>query len=156
MSVTISVETPHQDDVHALIAELNTYLDSFLGPEAPAEFHEHMTIDDMAAQDTEVLVARSGREALGCCALRDRGDGSGEVKRMYVRPAARGQGTARAMLDYLRAMARTKGMSRLLLETGAMHHPARRLYQRFGFVLRPAFPPYWEDPHSVFYELPLT
>jgi putative acetyltransferase len=156
MSVTIAIEMARQDDIRALIAELDAYLNSFLGPDAPADFYEHMTIDDMAAPDTELLVAREGRAALGCCALHDRGDGAGEVKRMFVRSGARGRGIARALLDMLRARARAKGMTMLMLETGAMHQPARRLYESFGFARRPAFPPYREDPHSVFYELPVT
>jgi putative acetyltransferase len=47
--------------------------------------------------------ARWRRPAIGCGALLRHGDGYGEVKRMYVRPAAQGQGVAGRILDAIEA-----------------------------------------------------
>ena len=56
------------------------------------------------------------------------------------------------MLDHLVAAARAEGMTRLSLETGAQPSfaAARRLYEGAGFAYCPPFPPYAEDPNSVF------
>ena len=44
MAITIAVESPLQDDVRALIAELNAYLLAL----TPPEFCFHMTVEQMA------------------------------------------------------------------------------------------------------------
>ena len=87
------------------------------------------------------------------------GDGGGlaEVKRMYVRPAARGSGVARAILARLEDEARARGVRRLCLETGDVRHDAMRLYERNGFTRCGAFGAYASMPvpaieRSVFFE----
>ena len=54
MSVTVAVESPLQDDVRALIAELNATLLEL----TPPEFVFHMTAEQMAEPDTTVFIAR--------------------------------------------------------------------------------------------------
>ena len=51
-----------------------------------------------------------------------------------------------------------RGTRTVHLETGTQDYfaPARRLYQRAGFVESPPFADYVLDPHSVFYRLTLT
>src|SRR5688572_22836143 len=80
----IAVESPLQDDVRALIADLNETLLTL----TPAEFCYHMTVDEMAQPDTTVFVARyPGKTgAVACGALRRRAGSVGEVKRMYTVP----------------------------------------------------------------------
>ena len=51
--VTIAVESPLQDEVRTLIAELNAYLLSI----TPPEFCSHMTVEQMAGAETTVFVA---------------------------------------------------------------------------------------------------
>src|SRR5262249_16591089 len=83
MAIEIGVETPLQDDVRALIAELNSALLEL----TPPEFCSHMTAEQMAAADTTVFVARDRGTAIACGALRRHERGVGEVKRMYTRPS---------------------------------------------------------------------
>jgi putative acetyltransferase len=95
------------------------------------------------------LVARdAGGTALGCGGLRLLGPGSGEVKRMYVEPAARGTGVATALLRALEDRARAFGIARLLLETGTGQPDAIRFYQREGYEPIEAYGPYTGEPLS--------
>ena len=72
-----------------------------------------------------------------------------EVKRMYVRTAARGRGIGGAILVALETEARVLGVSRLVLETGVRQPEALALYRRFGFDVIPPFGEYVESPLSV-------
>ena len=58
MAVEIAVETPLQDDVRALVAELNAYLI----PLTPREFQFQLTVEQMADAGHHVFVARDGRQ----------------------------------------------------------------------------------------------
>lgn len=151
MAVTVAIESPLQDEVRALIADLNAYL----SPLAPAEFCFAMTVEEMAEEDTTVFVARdeAGR-AVGCGALKVHDGSLGEVKRMFTLPQVRGQRAGAAVLDAIEAAARDKGLSVLMLETGPREtmEPAHRLYERAGFTVRGAFLDYPESPYSEFFE----
>jgi putative acetyltransferase len=93
-----------------------------------------------------------GEALLGIGALRDFGDGSGEIKSMRTADHALRRGVAAAMLAHLIAHARTIGLARLYLETGsfAYFEPARKLYARFGFTECPPFQGYTLDPNSIY------
>ncbi len=66
--------------------------------------------------------------------VRTLGDGVGEVKRMYVLPAARGRGLARALLAALEDEARALGHARLRLDTGPRQGAAEALYRSAGYA----------------------
>ena len=61
-------------------------------------------------------------------------DGSCEIKRMYVVPAARRQGVARALLRALEDSARGLGYRIARLDTGPLQPHARELYESEGYV----------------------
>src|SRR5215510_12704776 len=89
--ITIAAETPLQDDVRALVAALNEWALT----QTPREFTHHMTVEQMAAPDTTVFIARDATgAAVAMGALKRHGEGLGEVKRMYTRPTVRGAGAA--------------------------------------------------------------
>ena len=152
MAVTITVETPLQDDVRALIAALNAHLLTL----TPPEFCSHMTVEEMADTDTTVFVARAGDEAVACGALRRHADGVGEVKRMYTVPARQGEGIGGRILDRIEGLARDEDVTRLVLETGHAHHAAWRVYERAGFTRCGPVLDYPDTGWSVFYEKELT
>jgi len=52
---------------------------------------------DYAGKRGALFIARSGREAAGCIALRPFDIDTGEVKRLYVRPAFRGTGLGKKL-----------------------------------------------------------
>lgn len=148
MGVSIAVESPLQDDIRTLVAELNSVL---LGL-TPAEFVSHMTVEQMADAATTVLVARDGGVAIACGALKRHPGGVGEVKRMYTRPAAQSRGIGGQILRHIEDMARAQGLARLVLETGHQHPWAWRVYERAGFVRCGPVLDYPDIPTSVFYE----
>jgi GNAT superfamily N-acetyltransferase len=77
------------------------------------------------------------------------GQGAAEVKRMFVRPAARGRGISRLILTALEDEARTLGASRMVLETGDRQLPAIGLYEGAGYVRCERFGEYVDSPLSV-------
>ena len=150
--VEIREESPLQDDVRVLIAELNDVLLAL----TPPEFCFHMTVEDMAGADTTVWIARRDGRAIGCGALRRHDPALAEVKRMYVRPDEQGRGIAGALLDRIIARAVQEEIAFLKLETGDRHPAAWRVYERAGFQRCGAFADYPESAYSIFYEKPLA
>jgi putative acetyltransferase len=150
--VSIAIESPLQDDIRALIAELNEVLLKL----TPPEFCFHMTVEQMAGPETTVFIARIRGEAIACGALRRHADGVGEVKRMYTRPDYQGMRIGGRILDAVEALARDEGLSRLVLETGTQHAAAWRVYERAGFARCGPILDYPDSGHSIFYEKPLA
>lgn len=151
MSVEIGAETPLQDDVRAMVAELN----AFLIPLTPREFQFQLTAEQMAEPAVTVLVARdaAGR-AVGMASLKQYGNGLGEVKRMFTLPRMRGQRVGSKLLQRIESLARENGLTRLVLETGEAQgfEPAWRVYERGGFQVCGAVLDYPNSGYSRFYE----
>jgi putative acetyltransferase len=151
MPVTITVETPLQDDVRQLVTELNAYLN----PLSPPEFQFQMTVEQMADPATTLFVARdeTGR-AVGMGALKVESPELAEVKRMFTRPEVRGQRVGSALLAAVERLAREKQIAVLKLETGEGEGfvPAHRVYTKGGFTRCGAFLDYPDNPYSAFFE----
>jgi ribosomal protein S18 acetylase RimI-like enzyme len=91
-----------------------------------------------------LYVAEADGGLVGCIALRPLPEtGVGEVKRLYVRPAARGAKLGEALVQRLLSDARALGYRELRLDTLASMRDARNLYERLGFVQRS---PYYHNP----------
>lgn len=97
-----------------------------------------------------LLLAGSPGTAFGCIALRplDGVEGGasasvGEVKRLYVQPAARNAGWGRRLALQLLVDARAIGYTELKLDTLEWMESARALYGALGFA---ACPPYYDNP----------
>jgi GNAT superfamily N-acetyltransferase len=86
-----------------------------------------------------LLLARSNGETVGCIAVRRWDAGGCEMKRLYVRSAARGGGLGRSLVAVALERARALGYRRMLLDTLAVMDAARRLYESFGFVTCEAY-----------------
>ena len=155
MSIAITVETPLQDAVRAMVAGLNDYLK----PLSPPEFQFQLTAEQMAEPTVTVFVARdSSGQAVGMASLKDHGGGLGEVKRMFTLPEVRGQRVGSLLLAQIEQLARQKNISRLVLETGEApgFEPAWRVYVRGGFTQCGAVLDYPDSGWSRFYEKKLS
>ena len=146
--VTITLESVRQPEVIRLIEALDAYHVALY----PAESNHLLSVEALDQPDIRFFVARVGTEAVGCGALRVSTAGYGEVKRMYVLPAARGRNLGRRMLERIEEQARAEGLKCLRLETGIHQREALGLYQSAGFIECGPFGEYVPDPLSVFME----
>ncbi|MGY6710563.1 MAG: GNAT family N-acetyltransferase [Rhizobiaceae bacterium] len=155
MALVITVETPLQDEIRHLVAELNAYMI----PLTPREFQFQLTVEQMAEPSVTLFVARdeTGR-AVGMGALKEHGAGLGEIKRMYTLPEVRGQRVGAAILKRIEEEAQARGVTRLVLETGEApgFEPAWRVYERGGFSTCGAVLDYPDSGFSRFYEKKLA
>ncbi|MEQ9504969.1 MAG: GNAT family N-acetyltransferase [Hyphomonas sp.] len=139
------------------IAELIAiHAGTMLAASPPGSCH-FLPIDGLRQPAVTVWSLWEADALLGCGALKDLGDATGEIKSMHTREVLRGRGLGRQMLEHILAEARRRGYTALYLETGSMDAflPARRLYEAYGFTYCGPFGGYTEDPNSVFMTLPL-
>jgi ribosomal protein S18 acetylase RimI-like enzyme len=80
-----------------------------------------------------LLLVFDGEEAVGCVGLREHDATTGEVKRLYVAPAARGRDVGRALANAIVQAGRERGYSRLVLDTLPTMQAAQALYASLGF-----------------------
>jgi putative acetyltransferase len=125
------------DDVRALIDEL----EAVLAAEYLPEQRHGLALDALFQPHIRFFLARLRGVAVGCGGVA-LFDGFAEVKRMYVRDAARRRGVAGALLARLEDEARDAGLAWLRLETGAQQIAAMQLYARAGFRRCAAFGDY--------------
>jgi GNAT superfamily N-acetyltransferase len=96
-----------------------------------------------------LLLARGPDDALlGTCFLKLIRPNAAEIKRLFLRPAARGQGLGRSLALRAVAEARDLGATRVLLDTGHWMTEAQALYRRMGFREVGRYPES-ENPPSV-------
>ena len=144
------------DEVRILIGEL----DEELSQGYPPEQRHALSLDALFQPHIRFFLARLGGTPVGCGGVALFPDFA-EVKRMYVREAARGRGVAEALLAGIEREVRRAGLAVLRLETGTKQVAAMRLYSRVGFRTCPPFGAYVAMPPqviatSVFFEKPLA
>lgn len=88
---------------------------------------------DFAEPHGAFLVGYDGGLAVCCGGLKRLGDGIGEIKRMYVVPAARRRGIARILLRALEAAAQDRGYATVRMDTGPKHQHAVAFYEAEGY-----------------------
>jgi ribosomal protein S18 acetylase RimI-like enzyme len=93
-----------------------------------------------------LLLASLDGRAAGCVALRSLGDGSSEMKRMFVYPEFRGRGVGKALAARLVDEARSAGYRTMRLDTSVRQLEAIALYERLGFT---RIGPYYELPDEL-------
>lgn len=144
----IKVDDLSGPEVHALLQE---HLRNMASLSPPESVHA-LDLEGLRKPDITFWTVWSGRELLGCGALKELSARHGEIKSMRTAAAHRRKGVARVMLEHIVQEAKRRGYERLSLETGSMKafEPAHRLYESFGFRYCPPFADYVEDPNSVF------
>jgi putative acetyltransferase len=108
-----------------------------------------LDLSGLKAPDVTVWSAWQGETIAGVGALKELGDGVGELKSMRVHPAFLRQGVGARILEHVIAVARSRGLKRLSLETGRgpVFEPALALYRRRGFADGAPFANY--EPNGV-------
>ena len=132
-AVRIAVRDPRHPDarycLRAYFSELSRRFDGGFDPARSISAGDEELIPPAGL----VLVAALHGEPVGCGALKFHRDAPGEVKRMWVAPAARGLGIGGRLLTSLEAHAAASGVRVLRLETNRAlgeaiaHVPGRRL-----------------------------
>ncbi|MBC7871153.1 MAG: GNAT family N-acetyltransferase [Chitinophagaceae bacterium] len=146
--ITVTIENPHDVLCISLLEELTAELSTLYNEDGSFGF----TPADVTVPRSAFVVAWLDDEAVGCGALRPLADDTiGEIKRMYVRPAARGRGVSRQILIVLEALGRKFSYRELWLETGIRQPEAIGLYESAGYVQMRCYGPYASDPVSVCY-----
>ena len=147
MALVIEVDDPARSDVAIL---LRVHLDH-MHDVTPSEGVFALDAVGLAEPPVSFFSARRAGELVGVGALKDLGEGHGELKSMHVVASERGQGIGRALLEHLIAVAVVRGFRRLSLETGNMDAfaPARLLYAAAGFQVCEPFGPYLGSPTST-------
>lgn len=114
-----------------------------------AEDNHFLSIDELCVPSIQFFVAKEGDTTLGCVAVANKGS-YGEIKSMFVDPAARGKGIAHKLMHQLDSAARAQDLTELKLETGDKLTEAHALYRAHGFVDCGPFGEYEANSSSIF------
>ena len=128
-----------------LIAELDAGFLKWYSPDQMFGLHPN----EERHPNLHFFVIREGDSAVGCGALRVLDETTGELKRMYVRPAYRRRGISRRLIQHLEDTARTLGITCMRLETGPEQVEALALYESCGYQYIPPYGEYLGSPVSV-------
>ena len=145
------VARPYSDpDVTRMVAEVQAeYVTIYGGPDAaavdPGEFAPPVGLLLVGLLDGDPVVTGGWRRLDGPTGR------VAEIKRMYVRSAARRRGLARIMLAELESTASRAGVERVVLNTGRPQQAAVALYRASGYVDVPGFGHYADMPNAVFF-----
>ena len=118
--------------------------------------YDTVDVGPQPAAGTPALLARLDGEPVGCVVLGALGEGGGEVKRMYVAPAARGRRLGHTLLRAVEELARERGLQVLRLETGTEQPEAMQLYRSAGWTPIPCYGYFADDPTTRCFERVLT
>lgn len=135
-------ETHDLDDVRAMLGEYVAWLRLDLEYQGFADELRGLP-GAYAPPGGALLVARLDEQAVGMVALRRLDEARCEMKRLFVRPAARGTGLGTQLIDRIVDEARQRAYRELYLDTLPVMGDAQRLYLHAGFE---DIPPYYLSP----------
>lgn len=133
------------------VLELLQASDDFHAELYPPEDNFLLDVSELLEPGVTVVVARVDGTAVGMGALVEAGDGTAELKRMFVHDAARGRGVAGGILDSLEERARERDVTLVQLETGPLQPAAIAFYEKRGYEPTGAFGSYLEAENSLFF-----
>jgi putative acetyltransferase len=145
-TVIITKTDPRSDEAMALLKRHFAFTREHSPPGACYTFDAA----ELSAPEVTFWIAHVNAEPAGCAALLLRENAFAELKSLHVLDSARGAGVGRMLVVTAISAARQAGCTRMGLETGWSEGfaPSRRLYERLGFMLCDAFPPYKDGTFS--------
>jgi GNAT superfamily N-acetyltransferase len=143
-SIHISRTNPEHLDFRKLIALLDEDLSANNGEDQAffAQFNKTDTIK-------HAIVAYIDGNAVGCGAIKEFGEETMEIKRMFVHPDFRRQGIAKKILEQLEIWANELKYDTCILETGNKQKEAVILYQKLGYEVIPNYGQYEKVESSI-------
>ena len=157
MRETSIVEVGSGDDLQQTRIIFQEYADSLGSDACIQNFAEELAAlpGDYARPKGRLLLAMVQEQVAGCAALRSLDVETGEMKRVYVRPAFRGLGLGRMLAESILRESRLAGYRRVRLDTLRSMAGAQRLYRELGFR---EIAPYGHSrvPEAVYLELELA
>jgi GNAT superfamily N-acetyltransferase len=138
---------PELPPASELLAEMAVELNEMYGTPSRLDVPA-LAPSELRAPDGTFLVGWEGQVAVAGGGVRRLDDGVAEIKRMFVRPAARSRGIAGQLLTALEDAARALGYRRVRLDTGPKQAHAEKLYRRAGFA---PVAPYNDNPYASFW-----
>lgn len=118
----------------------------------PPESAHALDLDGLRKPEVTFWSVMDGDTLVGCGAIKRLDAGHAELKSMRTTPALKRSGIASLLLEHIMTEAKHMGFTRLSLETGTAEFflPARKLYEKFGFIYCEPFADYRPDPNSTF------
>lgn len=125
--------TPHEwDEARRLVREYAASLDVDLSFQNFEHELEHFASEYGAPRGVFLLAQDAGQYLAGI-GVREFSVEIGEIKRLYVAPAARGRGLGRLLVERIIVVARGIGYHSLVLDTLPFMKEAQSLYLSLGF-----------------------
>ena len=128
------------EDFKRLDDMLNDYYYNEFGESAL----KYLEINSLKNMD-EFFIAYDGEDAAAIICLNDYGEGTGELKRLFVKSEHRRKGLANYMIKHCEDIAIERGYKRMVLETGVDMPYALALYEKNGYTLIENFGNYEGD-----------
>lgn len=118
------------ESVLKLFSEHDDFMIDFLGEDKVyyTRYNESENIE-------KVWVVFYDNLPIGCIAYRKKEEGTGEVKRLYIKKEYRGKGISKELLKTLECYAKEQGCHTLFLDTRVTLEPAVSLYRSHGFSI---------------------
>jgi ribosomal protein S18 acetylase RimI-like enzyme len=133
LQITHAATPEELDTVRTLVREYEGQVPGAAGCFTDLEAELATLPGTYAAPAGRLLIATDETGPVGCVALRPLAEMACELKRLYVRPAARGRGVARRLATTCVETARAIGYRQMLLETLPSMLEALALYRSLGF-----------------------
>ena len=124
------------------ITEAATLEAASLGKEA---WTEKQLLEACTRDDTVYIVAEKAGRVVGLCGVRNI-SGEGDITNVSVSTELRGTGIGYMMLTELLKKAEGIGCRDFTLEVREQNQPARKLYEKLGFVNEGIRPNFYDDP----------
>ena len=144
MKTTVLRTTSDNPDFRSLVAELDQSLwDRY--KETGPEYWSNNIIE----YNANVVLIYQDQIAVGCGCFKKYGEGTIELKRMYVSANARKLGFATKLINELEQWAKELNYTIVVLETLYKQIEAIALYQKVGYGVIDNYPPYVGQENSI-------